>query len=134
MSATAEKPRNAKAGTRVTPMPEFRLRMPSLLRCMAHRRKNRYVAECIDLNLVATAATPEDALRSLKLAIAGHLKVSLEGASDLEKQTGLVKGLIPRPSSWRRRLVYHMLCLLAAFRSAERGFRLYDFDTKECIA
>ena len=134
MSATAEKQRNAKAGKRATSMPEFRLRMPSLLRCMVRRRKNRYVAECIDLNLVAMASTPGDALRSLKSAIVGHLKVSLDGASNLEKQTGLVKGLIPRPSSWRRRLVYHMLCLLAAFRSAERGFRLYAFDAREGIA
>ena len=113
---------------------EARLRVPFLLRCMAHRRNGRYIAECIDLNIMAMADNPEDALTSLKSAIMGHLKVAMAGATPSEMQSGCIKGLVPRPSPWKRRFMYHALCLLAAFQSANRGFRLCDLDVSGCSA
>ncbi len=90
-----------------------------VLRCYVAPRNDKYVAECVDLDLMTRADTPEAAMGKMAEAIIGYLKVALEGDRD---------GLVPRPSPFSHRLYYHYLCFLASFTSRKRNFRLFDWS------
>ncbi len=92
-----------------------------VLRCVVFQNKvGEYTAECIDLDMLTKAATPHDALRSLKQAMQGYLLVALNG--DL-------KGLVPRPSPPGHRARYHFFALRAALGlTAKRNFLVSDWS------
>lgn len=79
------------------------------LRCFVHPEgSDRFIAECIDLNLMAEGSTPYEASESLFAAMEGYLEVVYDGPHpDL-------KGLVPRPSPLSRRLRYHWESLKCA--------------------
>ena len=68
------------------------------LRAFHYRSGTIYVAECIDLNLIAEGRTLEQAIACLQEAVAGYLTVAFEGD---------INGLVPRPSPLVHRLRYH---------------------------
>jgi predicted RNase H-like HicB family nuclease len=57
-----------------------------------------YVAECIDLDLIAEGQTAEEAIGGLQEAVYGYVNVALDGDT---------YGLLPRPSPLSHRLHYH---------------------------
>lgn len=57
-----------------------------------------FVAECIDLNLIAEGQTVEEAIGGLQEAVYGYVHVALDGDT---------RGVLPRPSPLTRRLHYH---------------------------
>jgi hypothetical protein len=68
-------------------------------RCYAYAvHGDRFVAECLDLDITVEENTLNKAVRSLNNAIEGYVTVALEGD---------VHGLIPRPSPLSHRLLYH---------------------------
>jgi len=78
-------------------------------RCWVYQeRRNSFVAECIDLNLIVKAKSMKQATDSLQDAIRGYLAVAFDGD---------IKGLIPRPSPLRRRLLYHLCGLRCRLRA-----------------
>lgn len=80
------------------------------LRCFAYQHKSGvYVAECLDLNLIASGKTSKAAVKGLYDAIQGYLEVASEG-----DQTGL----IPRKSSWTSFLRYYRIKLRTGWREA----------------
>ena len=92
-----------------------------VLRCVVFQSKpGEYTAECIDLDMLAKATTPHDALRGLKQAMQGYLYVALNG--DLA-------GLVPRPSPLRHRARYHFFALRAALGvTLKRNFLVSDWS------
>jgi hypothetical protein len=68
-------------------------------------RPAEYTAECIDLDIMVRAGTPQKAFHELRAAIKGYLTVVLEGETE---------GLLPRLSPLRHRFRYHRLALRAA--------------------
>ena len=94
-------------------------RLKSLtLRCCAYQSSEMWIAECIDLDLIASGKTPEQAIGGLHNAITGYVRTVLDGNS--------LDGLIPRPSPFSHRLRYHGMCLRAAFAHNRHNFRLLD--------
>jgi hypothetical protein len=98
------------------------------LRCYVYRQTpDKWVAECIDLDLMVKARTPDLAARGLQDAMLGYLKTAIEGDSS---------GLLPRPSPLSHRLRYHWFCLRAAFAIRRQNFRIIDYSPSrllECI-
>ena len=93
------------------------LKRSVLLRCIAYKlRDGRYVAECIDLDLMVTGDSADCAIESLHQSIRGYLKVVLQGDDS---------GLLPRRAPFSHRLGYHWYCFLAAI-SLDRSFRIVD--------
>ena len=92
------------------------------LRCFVYPQKGRYVAECIDLDLMAKADSPTRALDSLKEALFGYLQTVLEGDKE---------GLLPRRSPLSHRLRYQYYCLLAALTNRRTNFRLCDLSSDQ---
>ena len=99
------------------------------LRCYAYREDSGdWVAECIDLDLIVEARTPDAVVRSLHAAMVGYLKTA---------EMGDTAGLVPRPSPWTHRLRYRLFCLKATIYFARRNFRIIDCSPNylpECIA
>lgn len=77
------------------------------LRCFAYQRSSGvYVAECIDLNLIASGKTSKAAVKGLYDAIQGYLEVAFEGDRT---------GLIPRRSGLTSFLRYYRIKLLTGW-------------------
>jgi predicted RNase H-like HicB family nuclease len=71
------------------------------LRAYSYRlRSGKYIAECIDLDLITQGATQEEAIRKLQEAMFGFLQVAFSGES--------TKGLVLRPSPLSHRLHYYV--------------------------
>lgn len=70
------------------------------LRCFVYFEKatGLFVAECIDLDLIVKARKPNKAMRELRDAVLGYVKVAVESGQDA--------ALIPRPSPLTHRLHY----------------------------
>jgi len=73
----------------------------------------RYIAECIDLDLLSQGNTPEQAVGKLQEAMASYLLAAFDGES--------TKGLVLRPSPLGHRLHYRWHCfvksVLGVFRN-----------------
>lgn len=96
-----------------------------VLRCYVYRAGTVYVAECIDLDILAEVKTAEMAIAKLRDAVLGYLRVVLDGGS--------LEDLLPRPSPWLSRLRYHRYLLAAALTSRRRQFRVFDWSTSSPI-
>lgn len=118
---TTRKPANKKVRKAAKPQERS-----FVLRCMAYPHQGRYIAECIDLDIVVRADNANAAMRSLMQAIEGHLKVVLGGGIHELTESGQVKGLLPRRSPFSHRARYHWYCLLAAISGSDRNFRVFD--------
>lgn len=80
------------------------------LRCFAYRAgSDRFIAECIDLDILAEGETREKAIAGLQEALYGYFLTVLDGES-----TG---GLIPRPAPLSHRLRYHLKNTLDQIRA-----------------
>ena len=77
------------------------------LRAFLYRSHGRYIAECIDLYLLAQAETADDAIRKLQEETYGYLKVAFEGKTN---------GLVLRPSPLSHRLRYRFQCFVRSRR------------------
>jgi hypothetical protein len=105
------------ADTKKTTAPA-RTKYSGVLRCMGYKQANNlYVAECIDLNLMVKAKSMKKAVESLNEAIHGYLLVACNGNTD---------GLVPRPSPFDRRLVYHWM----GIKSRLAGILLQNRSTR----
>jgi hypothetical protein len=98
------------------------------LRCYVYRQApEKWVAECVDLDLMAKARTSDLAAHGLRDAMSGYLKTASGGS---------LTGLLPRPSPLSHRLRYHWFCLKAAFTIGRHNFRIIDCSPghlTECI-
>lgn len=93
---------------------------PIALRCMVYKRGDKgYLAECIDLDLIACAKTSDEASASLKDALGGYLKVALSGDP---------QGLVPRPSPLSHRIRYYFFRVLACIKGTHRNFKLFRWS------
>ena len=102
-----------------------RLLKPIALRCLVYLRSaGFYVAECIDLDLIAQGKTADLAMKSLHSAMAGYLKVVLADPNNID-------GLLPRRSPLRNRLRYHWYLLRAQITRRRSDFRLYDCSSDQ---
>ncbi len=71
------------------------------LRCFCYRAsRDRYIAECIDLDILAEGNTREEAIGSLQEAMYGYVATVVDGQS--------IRGLIPRPSPLSHRIRYYL--------------------------
>ena len=78
------------------------------LRCFTYSpRRDQYVAECIDLDLLAQGGTLEEAIGKLQEAMFSYLEVAFTGES--------TKGLVLRPSPLSHRLRYYLHRLRCGF-------------------
>jgi hypothetical protein len=73
------------------------------LRCCVYpeRSTGLFVAECIDLNLIVKAKKDSRAMRELRDAVLGYVRVAVESGHESD--------LIPRPSPLMHRVHYHLL-------------------------
>jgi hypothetical protein len=69
------------------------------LRCFVRRASDRYVAECIDLDITAEAATIEGAIAGLQDAMDGYLGIVLDTNTS---------GVVLRPSPVTHRIRYYV--------------------------
>ncbi len=80
------------------------------LRCFTYSpSRGRYIAECIDLDLLSQGNTREQAIARLQEAMFSYLEVAFDGKS--------TKGLVLRPSPFSHRLRYYfqrMVCRLCS--------------------
>jgi predicted RNase H-like HicB family nuclease len=82
------------------------------LRCFYYQASDgRYVAECIDLDILSDGETPEQAIGGLQEAMHGFLRVAFDGGSK--------EGLLLRKSPLSHRLHYHW----CQWRDRLRGLR-----------
>jgi hypothetical protein len=81
-----------------------------------------WIAECIDLDLMADGRAATIAMEGLHDAMASSLKTAGEGDKT---------GLVPRPSPFTHRLRYHWFCLRAAFSTGRHNFRLLDCSSEQ---
>jgi hypothetical protein len=97
------------------------------LRCFVYRDNHGlYIAECIDLNLMVKDRKEVRAMRELRDAVLGYVRVAAE--------TGEVESLIPRPSPLSHR-VHYQLVRLAARLSLLHPSRLFQVQpTSRCFA
>lgn len=83
------------------------------LRCFTYRsRQGEYVAECVDLDLLAQGNTLEEAIGKLQEAMFSYLEVAFAGDS--------TKGLVLRPSPLSHRLRYYLHRLRGALAPRSR--------------
>jgi hypothetical protein len=98
------------------------------LRCYVYRQTlDNWVAECVDLDLLVKARTPDLAARGLHDAMLGYLMTAMEGS---------LSGLLPRPSPLGHRLRYRWFCLKAALAIKRHNFRIMDCSPSrlpECL-
>ncbi len=95
------------------------------LRCFLYwdEKSARYIAECIDLNLIARGKSATQAVKGLEDAIRGYLATAFKGDPS---------GLVPRRSPASRRALYHWFKLRNSLRKARAGFRVYTFEDNRC--
>jgi hypothetical protein len=100
------------------------LQQSFVLRCMVYPNKpGEYTAECIDLDIMVRASTPQEALHDIRAAIRGYLTVVLAGDT---------AGLLPRPSPLSHRIRYHSLVLRAALTfGIRRTFLVSDLSASD---
>jgi hypothetical protein len=100
------------------------LQQSFVLRCIVYPNKpGEYTAECVDLDIMARAKTPEEAFHQVRMAIKGYLAVVLEGQTE---------GLLPRPSPLSHRLRYHWFVLRAALTfGIRRSFLVSDLSAAD---
>ncbi len=90
------------------------------LRAFAYRRAGHFIAECIDLDLLAQGETAEEAIGKLQEAMFSYLDVAF---ADGESTKGLV--LRKSPLSHRLRYHFHRLgCFLPRHTSRTQHFVL----------
>lgn len=96
-----------------------------VLRCMVYQSKSgEYTGECIDLDIMVRAGTPQKAFHELREAVKGYLVVVLGGDTE---------GLLPRPSPFWHHVRYHMLALRAALTvGIRRNFLVSDLAPDLC--
>lgn len=111
MTQTIEKPRSSARPARNASQAQA---IPTL-RCMAYPHNGKYVTECIDLDIVAIGDDSAQAKGKLAEAIGGYIEVAFEGD---------IRGLIPRPSPLRRRLLWRLLRIMAVVTT--RRFSIFD--------
>jgi hypothetical protein len=80
---------------------------------------DKFVAECIDLDIAVEEASFNRAVRSLNEAVEGYLSVALEGD---------VRGLIPRPSPLSHRLLYHYRAFVYRLLARKRPRKWKQFE------
>ncbi len=100
-----------------------------VVRCFLYReRSGSFVAECIDLDLVVKARKQNMAMRELRDAVLGYVKVAVESGTDSE--------LIPRPSPLSHRFHYYavMLACRLSLLGCDRLFRFTPATRTRCIA
>jgi hypothetical protein len=99
------------------------------VRCFFYREKSGlFVAECVDLDLMVKARKQNMAMRELRDAILGYVRVAVESGTDSE--------LIPRRSPLSHRLHYYAV-VLACRLSLLGGERLFNCTPKthtRCLA
>ena len=89
------------------------------VRCFSYReRSGLFVAECVDLDLIVKARKQNMAMRELRDAVLGYVRVAVESNADSE--------LIPRRSPLTHRLHYYAV-VLACRLSLLRCDRLFYF-------
>lgn len=100
------------------------------VRCFVYkeRRTGLYVAECIDLDLIVKDRKANRAVRELRDAVLGYVRVSVESGED--------SALIPRPSPLTHRIHYHTLALASKFalRTGDRFFACTPIAHTRCYA
>jgi hypothetical protein len=89
------------------------------VRCFVYHEKSTglFVAECVDLDLMAKARKENRAMRELRDAVLGYVQVAVE--------SGQEESLIPRPAPLTHRLHYHAV-VIASRLSLLSGNRLFD--------
>ena len=87
------------------------------LRCMAYRRGEEFRAECVDLDLLVSGRTMDEAQKHLIDAIHGYMTVVFSSSD--------TAGLMPRPSPLARRILYRFRCFEAAI-SKKRNYILFE--------
>jgi hypothetical protein len=89
-----------------------------MLRCFTYSpAPGRYIAECIDLDLLSQGSTREQAIGKLQEAMFSYLDVAFDGKS--------TKGLVLRLSPLSHRLRYHLRNFVCRLR--------YPFGRKHVI-
>jgi len=92
------------------------------LRCFVYPQRNGlYVAECIDLDLIVKARKPKEAMKGLRDAMLGYVKVAVESG-----QEGV---LIPRPAPLTHRLRYHFIGFALHFANLRKS-QIYSCTQK----
>ncbi len=76
-------------------------------------KPGRYIAECVDLDLLSQGTSLEEVIRRLQEAMFSYVQVAFDGGS--------TKGLILRPSPLSHRIRYHFHRLLARIKAVFRG-------------
>jgi len=98
------------------------------VRCYLYREKSGlYVAECIDLDLAVKARKQNMAMRELRDAVLGYVKVAVESGTDSE--------LIPRLSPLSHRLHYYaiMIACRLSLLDCERLFSYTPTTHTRCL-
>jgi len=90
------------------------------VRCFAYHEKSTglFVAECIDLDLMVKSRKANRAVRELRDAVLGYVRVAVESGEDAV--------LIPRPAPLSHRIHYHAVAI-ASRLSLLSGDRLFEF-------
>ena len=89
------------------------------VRCMVYPEGDEYIAERIDLDLIAGGKSRREALQSLFDSISSYLQTVQEGDPT---------GLLPRPSPFSHRIRYRLYALAAAVSKANhRRFLVADY-------
>jgi hypothetical protein len=99
------------------------------VRCFLYREKSGlFVAECIDLDLMVKARKQNMAMRELRDAVLGYVKVAVESGTDSE--------LIPRRSPLSHRLHYYavMFACRLSILGCERLFSYTPTTYTRCLA
>lgn len=99
------------------------------VRCFCYRETSGlFVAECIDLDLVVKARKQNAAMRELRDAVLGYVKVAVESGTDAE--------LIPRRSPLLHRLHYYAVTLACrlSLLSCDRLFSFKPTTHTRCLA
>ncbi len=99
------------------------------VRCFVYREKSGvFVAECIDLDLTVKARKQNIAMRELRNAVLGYVKVAVESGVDAE--------LIPRRSPLSHRLHYYAVVIAChlSLLGCERLFNCTPTTHTRCVA
>ena len=99
------------------------------VRCFFYREKSGlFVADCIDLDLVVKARKQNMAMRELRDAVLGYVRVAVESGTDSE--------LIPRRSPLRHRIHYYAVVLACrlSILGCERLFSCTPTTHTRCLA
>jgi hypothetical protein len=99
------------------------------VRCFLYREKSGlFVAECVDLDLMVKARKQNMAMRALRDAVLGYVKVAVESGTDSE--------LIPRRSPLSHRLHYYavMIACRLSILGCERLFSCTPTTHTRCLA